>query len=93
MDSPFKDMPSPRDTALQSPSSDGVIGHDPQLTAYPGDLGGFPICFAPIIPSTATSDLESPYNDALVQSTSTQSGNPGGDAPFDCPFTDAIAKR
>ena len=81
--SPFE---YPLGTPTQSPSTGGGMG------AVPGPGPDYPIVQA-INLGTSGASFDSPYNEAVVQSTNTvTSADPGGSAPIDSPFKDALAK-
>jgi hypothetical protein len=73
-------------TPTQSSSAGGGMG------AVPGPAPDYPIVQTLDL-GTSGASFDSPYNEAIVQSTSTvTSADPGGSSPMESPFKDAIAK-
>jgi hypothetical protein len=76
-----------KDTTPQSPSGGMGAG------AVPGPAADYPQNQVLTELGTTSASWDSPYNEGIVQSTSTvTSADPGGSAPMESPFTDAIAK-
>lgn len=76
-----------KDTTPQAPSGGGAPG------AVPGPAADYPTNQVITDLGTTSASFDDPFRDALVQSTSTvTSADPGGTAPWETPFKDAIAK-
>jgi hypothetical protein len=74
-------------TPTQSPSGGGSAG------AVPGPPADYPLIQVASDLGTVAASWDSPFNEGLVQSTSqVNSADPGGSAPWETPFKDAIAK-
>lgn len=79
-DSGFKDT---------TPQNSGALGPG----AVPGPSADYPQNQVLTELGTVSASWDSPYNEGIVQSTSTvTSADPGGSAPMESPFKDAIAK-
>jgi len=76
-----------KDTTPQSPSGGGGAG------AVPGPSADYPQNQVITGLDTTSASWDSPFNEGIVQSTSTvTSADPGGSAPMETPFKDAWAK-
>jgi hypothetical protein len=84
MSSPFD---SDLGTPTQSPSSTSGAG------AVPGPPADYPLHQVQGELGTTGASWDSPYTEGIVKSTSiVTSADPGGSAPMESPFKDAIAK-
>lgn len=76
-----------KDTTPQSPSHGGGAG------AVPGPPPDYPLVQVASDLGTTGASFEDTFREAIVQSTSiVTSADPGGSAPMESPFKDAVAK-
>lgn len=76
-----------KDTTPQSNSAGGAAG------AVPGPSADYPQNQVITDVGTTSASFEDTFREAIVQSTSTvTSADPGGSAPMESPFSDAVAK-
>lgn len=89
IDSPFKDYVSPHDTTPKNGIQDGGMGAVPGPS---GDAGPYNVQSFGGLGTTGIT-MDSPYSDVVVTSVPVvNSADPGGSAPMESPFKDALAK-